>query len=125
MRATGGRVGQVDEFVVDPESGYITHLALREGHLWGDEEVTIPVSEIVKIEEDVVHLKLNKEQVEVTIPEVRQLVAQKLAENPKIAIALKVSRAAPYRTMIAVYDQLKLAKAERISLMPVLETGGG
>jgi sporulation protein YlmC with PRC-barrel domain len=63
VRATDGRVGRVDEFVVDPESGHITHIVLRQGHLWGDEEVTIPISEIAEIEENVVRLKLSKEQV--------------------------------------------------------------
>jgi hypothetical protein len=48
----------------EPGCGHITHVVLREGHLWGDEEVTIPVSEIVEFEEGVVHLRLNKEQVE-------------------------------------------------------------
>jgi len=62
----------------------------------------------------------------VQIPEVRDEVVKKLAENPEVAIALRVSRTAPYRVMIDVFDQLKLAKAERISLMPVVgEEGGG
>jgi sporulation protein YlmC with PRC-barrel domain len=64
VEAADGRVGRVDEFVVEPGSGHITHLLLREGHLWGDEEVTIPVSEIAEIEADVVHLKLTKKQIE-------------------------------------------------------------
>jgi sporulation protein YlmC with PRC-barrel domain len=64
VRATDGRMGRVDEFVIVPESGHITHMILREGHLWGDKEVTIPVSDIAEIEEGVVHLKLNKAQVE-------------------------------------------------------------
>jgi hypothetical protein len=33
--ATDGRVGRVDEFLVEPTSGHITHLVLHEGHLWG------------------------------------------------------------------------------------------
>lgn len=58
--ATDGKVGWVDEFVVIPTNGEITHLLLREGHLWGCKEVTIPISEIERIEERVVHLKLDK-----------------------------------------------------------------
>jgi hypothetical protein len=50
VRATDGRVGRVDEFLVDPESGNITHLCLRKDHLWGDKLVCIPVSEIDLIE---------------------------------------------------------------------------
>lgn len=61
----------------------------------------------------------------VTIPEVRDLVIRRLAENPDLAVALRVSRSAPYRVMIDVFDQLKMAKAQRISLMPVIEEGTG
>jgi biopolymer transport protein ExbD len=61
----------------------------------------------------------------VAIPDVREIVVRKLAENPKLAVALRVSRRAPYRVMIEVFDQLKLAKAERISLVPVEDQGGG
>jgi sporulation protein YlmC with PRC-barrel domain len=70
VKAIDGRVGQVDEFLVDPVSEHITHLILREGHLWGQRDVTVPVSEIARIEEDTVHLKLTKAQIEAlpTIP---------------------------------------------------------
>jgi sporulation protein YlmC with PRC-barrel domain len=64
VRATDGRVGRVDEFVVDPESGHITHLVLREGLPWDRKHVDIPVSKIGRIEENVVHLKLDKKEVE-------------------------------------------------------------
>jgi hypothetical protein len=37
---------------------------LREGHLWGQKDVTIPVSQIERIEEDAVHLKLDKRSIE-------------------------------------------------------------
>jgi sporulation protein YlmC with PRC-barrel domain len=70
VRAIDGRVGRVDEFLLDPVSEHITHLILREGHLWGQKDVTIPVSEITHIEQDTVHLKLTKKQIEAlpTIP---------------------------------------------------------
>ncbi|MEO0067626.1 MAG: biopolymer transporter ExbD [candidate division WOR-3 bacterium] len=61
----------------------------------------------------------------VNIPEVNTIVREELAKNPQLAIALRVSRKAPYQTMIEVFDQLKVAKAERISLMPVQEEEGG
>jgi len=57
----------------------------------------------------------------VTIPEVREQITSDLASNPDLAIALRVSRKAPYRVMIDVFDQLKLAKAERVSLIPIIE----
>ena len=70
VNAADGRVGQVDEFLVDSATEHITHLILRKGHLWGQKDVTIPVSEIARIEEDIVHLKLTKAQIEAlpTIP---------------------------------------------------------
>jgi sporulation protein YlmC with PRC-barrel domain len=62
--ATDGFVGRVDEFLMDPESDHITHLVLREGHLWGQKEVTIPISEIERIEENAVYLKIDKRKIE-------------------------------------------------------------
>jgi biopolymer transport protein ExbD len=59
----------------------------------------------------------------VSMSDVRNIVAGRLAQNPDLAIALRVSRNAPYRLMVDVFDQLKLAKADRISLVPVLEEG--
>jgi sporulation protein YlmC with PRC-barrel domain len=63
VEATDGRVGRLDEFLVDPANEHVTHLVMREGHLWGRRDVTIPVSEIDLIEEDTIYLKLDKEQV--------------------------------------------------------------
>ena len=70
VEATDGHVGRVDEFLVNPSNGHITHLVLREGHLWGQKDVAIPVSEIWYIEEKIVYLKLDKHSIEAlpTIP---------------------------------------------------------
>jgi sporulation protein YlmC with PRC-barrel domain len=64
VQATDGRVGRVDEFVVDPLSHRITDLVMREGHLWGTKTVSIPVEQIDEIEEKTVYLKLDKAGVE-------------------------------------------------------------
>jgi sporulation protein YlmC with PRC-barrel domain len=64
VEAADGPVGRVDEFLVDPVDTHITHLVLREGHLWGQKNVTIPVSQIDRIQEDTVYLKLDKHSVE-------------------------------------------------------------
>ena len=69
VKARDGQVGKVDEFLVDPENDVITHLVLREGHLWGKKDVTIPVSEIDKITDEAVHLKLDKDAI-ATLPSV-------------------------------------------------------
>jgi len=64
VEATDGHVGQIDEFLIDPTKEQITHLVLREGHLWGQRDITIPVSEIQHLEDDVVYLKLDKASIE-------------------------------------------------------------
>jgi sporulation protein YlmC with PRC-barrel domain len=58
VKTTDGMVGRVDEFVVEPASGDITHLVMRDGHLWEQEEVTIPMPAIDRIETNTVYLKL-------------------------------------------------------------------
>jgi hypothetical protein len=64
VEAADGQVGRVDEFLVDPVSERITHLRMREGHLWRKREVTIPVDQIDQVDFDTVYLKLSKHQVE-------------------------------------------------------------
>ena len=63
VRATDGWVGKVDEFIVGPVSGNITHLCLRKGHLWKEKDVCIPVSQIDRIEEKVVYLNVDKKAI--------------------------------------------------------------
>lgn len=59
--ATDGTVGRVEEFVLDPRTQRLTHLVLRQGHfLFGEKDVTVPVSEIDRIEGNRVYLKLDK-----------------------------------------------------------------
>jgi len=64
VEATDGEVGRVDEFLIDPKTGHISHLVLRRGHLWGQRDVTIPLSAIDRIEEDAVYLSLDKKAIE-------------------------------------------------------------
>ena len=64
VEATDGYVGRVDEFVVNPENSHITHLVMREGHLWGQKDVIIPLSAMGDTREDTVLLKLDKHQIE-------------------------------------------------------------
>jgi sporulation protein YlmC with PRC-barrel domain len=63
VMATDGRVGLVEEFLVDPRSGNITHLVVHENRLWGQSDIVIPVSDIGRIEGDTVHLKISKKAV--------------------------------------------------------------
>ncbi|MBM3331404.1 biopolymer transporter ExbD [candidate division WOR-3 bacterium] len=59
----------------------------------------------------------------IDVPQLRELVVDRLAANKDLVISLRVSRGAPYRVMIDVFDQLKLAKASRISLLHVADMG--
>lgn len=63
VEAIDGKVGQVDEFIINPENDHITHLVLREGHLWGQKDIMVPVSAIERVEADVVYLKLDKDAI--------------------------------------------------------------
>ena len=64
VEATDGYVGHVDEFVVNPKNGHMTHLVMREGHLWGQKEVVIPLAALGEIGRDTISLKLDKHQIE-------------------------------------------------------------
>jgi hypothetical protein len=74
VEAVSGPVGTVDEFVVDPADGGITHLVLRKGHPWGERDVAVPVSDIERVKENVVYLRLNKLRIGLlpTVPVLRK-----------------------------------------------------
>jgi len=64
VEAIDGHVGRVDEFQINPTNDRISHLVMREGHLWGQKDVTIPVSNIDRYENNTVYLNLNKQDIE-------------------------------------------------------------
>ena len=64
VEAKDGYVGKVDEFVVSPETGHITYLVMREGHLWGAKNVIIPLSAIDDTGDDTLFLNIDKHQIE-------------------------------------------------------------
>jgi hypothetical protein len=63
VHATDGEIGQVQGFLADSGDHRVTHVLLREGHLWGRKEVAIPVSGVTGVEEGI-RLNLTKKQVE-------------------------------------------------------------
>lgn len=65
VEAKDGFVGTVAEFVVDPKSDRITHLVMREGHLWGKKDVIIPLSAMGEIRDNTVFINLDKDQMEI------------------------------------------------------------
>jgi sporulation protein YlmC with PRC-barrel domain len=62
--AADGHIGVLEEFVVDPETGKVSHIVLRKGHLWGRREMAIPLSAIERTEYDAIHLKMGKDELE-------------------------------------------------------------
>jgi hypothetical protein len=62
VHAVDGEVGQVRGFLVNPADGRVSHVLLREGHLWGRKEIAIPVIAVTGIDAGV-RLNITKEQV--------------------------------------------------------------
>jgi hypothetical protein len=63
VEARDGYVGKVDEFVVNPETGHIIYLVMREGHLWGAKNVIIPLSAMDDTGDDTLFLNIDKQQI--------------------------------------------------------------
>ncbi len=62
ISADGHSLGEVDGFVVGADE-HITHFVLERGHLWGRKEVTIPIGAVARVESDVVHVALSRDEV--------------------------------------------------------------
>jgi sporulation protein YlmC with PRC-barrel domain len=62
VHALDGEIGQVQGFAVDPDDHRVTHVLLKEGHLWGRKEVAIPVGAISNLRNGVV-LSITKKEV--------------------------------------------------------------
>jgi sporulation protein YlmC with PRC-barrel domain len=63
VEATDGKLGKLDELVLDAKSGEITHLLMRKGHAFGEREVIIPLDLIDHEHEGTVYLKISKDEV--------------------------------------------------------------
>ncbi|MFI9275607.1 PRC-barrel domain-containing protein [Kitasatospora sp. NPDC052896] len=46
VEATDGEIGRVQGLLVEPQSHDVTHVILKEGHLWGRKTVAIPIGEV-------------------------------------------------------------------------------
>jgi sporulation protein YlmC with PRC-barrel domain len=62
VHALDGEIGQVEGFAVDPADHRVTHVLLREGHMWGRKEVAIPISAVTAVDEGI-RLNITKKQV--------------------------------------------------------------
>lgn len=64
VEATDGYVGQLDELLINSNNMQVTHLVLLVPHIFEGREITIPVSQIDRIEEGTIYLKLDRQSVE-------------------------------------------------------------
>jgi sporulation protein YlmC with PRC-barrel domain len=67
VHATDGHIGHVEGLVIDPRSHHVTHVLLKEGHLWGRKEVAIPISAVTGVE-DGIRLSISKHEVQALPP---------------------------------------------------------
>jgi uncharacterized membrane protein/sporulation protein YlmC with PRC-barrel domain len=85
VEATDGHAGTAGDLVVDPTSAEITHFVLREGHLWGKKEVTLPLAAVERVAGDTVYLKLDKQAIgQLPAIPVRRHYVRQGDEAPKV-----------------------------------------
>lgn len=60
VEAQDGYLGTVGELLIDSASGKVTHFILKTGRGGGKKEIAVPLSMIDRMEEDVVHLNVEK-----------------------------------------------------------------
>lgn len=58
----------------------------------------------------------------VNVREIKPLIEQKLLQNPKLVVVIETHPEADYRVMVDILDELRLAKATRISLRTLKTT---
>jgi uncharacterized membrane protein len=96
VEALDGLVGEVGELLIDPKSGQVTHFLLMKGRGGGQKEVAIQISTIDRLEDEVIHLKIDK---------------QKLSELPSLPVKRTWNEvvATDLELMVWVFDGENLA----------------
>jgi uncharacterized membrane protein len=134
VAATDGDVGQVDDLIVDPTTGVVTHFVLHKGHLWGQRDVIMPVSAIKRVEEETVYLNLDQETIRamLAIPTKQrhsaadiELLILSLAQADQAERALQVLKQAIKQKEISILNAAVLVKTAdgRVSLKEVEDVG--
>jgi sporulation protein YlmC with PRC-barrel domain len=62
IHATDGDIGQVQALRIDPASHQVTHVLVKEGHLWDRKDVAIPFDQVAGFD-DGIRLSISKQQV--------------------------------------------------------------
>jgi hypothetical protein len=57
-------VGYVDEFLIDPADGQVTHVVVRTGHLFKKRDVVVPVPRASRFDDDRVRIDLTVDELE-------------------------------------------------------------
>jgi len=70
VRATDGKIGVVEGLVIDEASRRVSHIVLKEGHLFGHKDVAIPITAVDTVGEDGITLNIGKRDVE-GLPDVK------------------------------------------------------
>ncbi len=69
VHASDGRIGEVEGLVVESGNHHVTHVLLKEGHLFGRREVAIPISAVQSVDQQGIRLSLSKQAVD-ALPDV-------------------------------------------------------
>lgn len=64
VNASDGKVGEVEGLIVDADNHHVTHLLLKEGHIFDRKEVAVPISAVKAVREDVAEVALSKKEIE-------------------------------------------------------------
>jgi hypothetical protein len=60
----GTSVGRVDEFLVDPTDGQVTHVVVRSGHLFNKRDIVVPVRQAGRFADDRIQLELTVDELD-------------------------------------------------------------
>jgi hypothetical protein len=63
VHATDGHIGALEGLVIDPRTAQVTHVLLKQGHLWGRKDVAIPLDKVRDVDEDGMRLSVTKQEV--------------------------------------------------------------
>ncbi|MBK7189766.1 MAG: biopolymer transporter ExbD [bacterium] len=80
-----------------------------------DDKITIKESNIATIYVDETnHITLDRKAIEIN--HIKQVIADRIEGNAKLVVLLKIHPKADYGRMVACLDELRLAKATKVSL---------
>ncbi len=64
VHATDGRIGEVEGLIVEGGSHRVTHVLLKEGHLFNRKNVAIPITSVASVDDAGIRLSISKRDVE-------------------------------------------------------------